>query len=131
VIELDTPVLLWWISGDGPLSEMAARAIGRELAGGQIVISSISAWELAMLVNKKRIVLSMDVREWLSIAGQIEAVRFLPMDNEICIESTALPGDFHKDPADRIIVATARRLAVPLVTADEKIHAYPHVRTLW
>ena len=72
-----------------------------------------------------------DVAEWLSYVGSIEAVNFVPVDNEIAVKSTELPGDFHKDPADRLIVATARKLAAPLVTADEKIRAYQHVRTIW
>ena len=132
MIVLDTHALLWWASGGGEaLSAAAARAIDAELAGGQIMVSSISAWELAMLVDRGRVALSMDIEEWLSVVSQVEAVSFVPVDNEIGVKSIALPGAFHKDPADRIIVATARKLAAPLVTADEEIRRYPHVRTLW
>ena len=84
-----------------------------------------------MLVAKGRITLQMDVSRWLSLVNQIDAVSFIPVDNEIAVSSTELPDEFHKDPADRIIVATARKYAVPLVTADEKILAYPHVHTIW
>lgn len=84
-----------------------------------------------MLVAKGRIALSMDIAEWLSVVKQIEAVSFVPVDNDIAVKSVELPGTFHKDPADRIIVATARKLAAPLVTADDKIRDYPHVRVLW
>lgn len=84
-----------------------------------------------MLVAQGRIALSMDVAEWLSYVGNIEGVSFVPVDNEIAVKSTELPGEFHKDPADRLIVATARKFAAPLVTADEKIRTYPHVRTIW
>lgn len=132
MIVLDTHALLWWASGEREaLSAAAARAIDAELAGGQIMVSSISAWELAMLVDRGRVALSMDIEEWLSVVSQVEAVSFVPVDNEIGVKSIALPGAFHKDPADRIIVATARKLAAPLVTADEEIRRYPHVRTLW
>jgi len=132
VIVLDTHALLWWASGDqAQLSAAASQAIAGELNGGQIVVSSISSWELAMLVAKDRVALSMDIEAWLSVVSEIEAVRFMPVDNEIAVKSVELPGEFHKDPADRIIVATARKLAVPLVTADDKIRGYPHVRTLW
>lgn len=132
MIVLDTHTLLWWASGDKPrLSATALRAIEAEMSGGQLVVSSISAWELAMLVAKGRVALSMDVGAWLCVVGQIEAVRFAQVDNEIAVKSTELPGEFHQDPADRIIVATARTLAAPLVTADDEIRAYPHVRTLW
>jgi PIN domain nuclease of toxin-antitoxin system len=131
VIVLDTHALLWWASGNSDLSAAAAQAIEAELNGGQIRVSSISAWELAMLVARGRIALSMDIEEWLSVVSQIEAVSFMPVDNEIAVKSVELPGEFHKDPADRIIVATARKLATPLVTADDKIRGYPHVRTIW
>lgn len=132
MIVLDTHTLLWWASGDKEqLSGAATQAIEAELNGGQIRVSSISAWELAMLVAKGRIALSMDIAEWLSVVKQIEAVSFVPVDNDIAVKSVELPGTFHKDPADRIIVATARKLAAPLVTADDKIRSYPHVRALW
>ena len=132
MIVLDTHTLVWWASGiKAQVSVAAMQAIEAEMAGGDILVSSISAWELAMLVDRGRIDLSMDIERWLSVVGQIEAVRFVPMDNEIALKSVALPGEFHKDPADRIIVATARKFAAPLVTADERIRAYPHVKTIW
>ena len=131
MIVLDTHALVWWANGDAALSKKAKNAIERELDGGQIMVSAISAWEIAMLVAHEKLVLSMDVPSWLSTVGQIEAVRFVPVDVEIGVKSTALPGEFHKDPADRMIVATARKLNVPLVTRDEKIRAYKHVKSIW
>ena len=97
----------------------------------QIIVSAISAWEIAMLVEREKLLLSMDVGSWLATVAEIEAVRFLPVDVEIAVKSVELPGEFHKDPADRMIVSTARKLAVPLVTKDEKIRAYAHVKTIW
>ena len=132
MIVLDTHVLLWWVSGSDALSAVAEKAIKRTLAqGSEVIVSSISAWEVSMLIDKERLILSMDVESWFDEVSQIDGVRFMPVDNEIGIKSTALPGDFHKDAADRMIVATARKLAVPLVTADEKIRNYEHVRTIW
>lgn len=132
MIVLDTHALIWWASGQKEqISAAAAQAIEAELKGGDILVSSISAWELAMLVAKGRLALSMDVSDWLTLVGQIEPVRFVPMDNEIAVKSAELPGAFHKDPADRIIVATARKFAAPLVSADERIRGYPHVHTIW
>jgi PIN domain nuclease of toxin-antitoxin system len=131
VIVLDTHVLVWWVNGDEMLTSKAQRAIERELDGGQIIVSSITAWEIAMLVEREKLVLSMDVESWLGTVAQIDAVHFFPVDNEIGLKSVVLPGEFHKDPADRMIVATARRLAAPLVTRDEKILAYKHVKTIW
>jgi PIN domain nuclease of toxin-antitoxin system len=131
VIVLDTHALVWWAAASDELSDSARAAIERELQGGQIVVSAISAWEIAMLVERERLVLAMDVDTWLATIADIDAVRFLPVDTDIATKSVHLPGDFHKDPADRMIVATARKLAAPLVTRDEKIRAYPHVKTIW
>ena len=132
MIILDTHVLLWWVSGSDLLSATAKKVIKRTLtAGSEIIISSISAWEISMLISKGRLILSMDIESWLDEVSQIDGVRFMPVDNEICIKSAVLPGEFHKDPADRMIVATARKLAIPLVTADEKIIKYEFVKTIW
>ncbi len=132
MIVIDTHVLVWWVSGDKSLSKPAFEAINEAIADdSEIIVSSISAWEIAMLIEKGRLVLSMDIESWLDEVSQIDGVRFMPVDNEIGIKSTVLPGEFHKDPADRMIVATARKFAVPLVTADEKIIEYEHVKTIW
>ena len=132
MIVIDTHILVWWVSGVETLSTAAKKAIKNTLSNSsEVLVSSISAWEIAMLVEKGRLVLSMDVESWLDEVSQIDGVRFLPVDNEIGVKSTALPGEFHKDPADRMIVATARKLAVPLATADEKILQYEHVKTIW
>ena len=129
---LDTHVLVWWVNGSDSLSKVAEKAIKKTLAqGSEIIVSSITAWEVSMLINSGRLTLSMDVESWFAEISQIDGVRLSPVDNEIAIRSTVLPGSFHKDPADRMIVATARKLAVPLVTADEKIRNYEHVKTIW
>jgi len=132
MIVLDTHVLVWWVSQIQPLSATAVKVINDTLhRDGEVIISSISAWEISMLMMKGRLILSMELDSWLDEVSQIEGVRFMPVDNEIAIKSTILPDTFHKDPADRIIVATARKLAAPLVTADTKIRNYAHVNTVW
>lgn len=73
---------------------------------------------------------SIDAGEGLAPVAQIEGVEFVPVDNEIAVKSIALSGDFHEDRADRFVVTSARKLAAPLVTADEKLLAYPHGRTI-
>ena len=114
------------------LSLRAKAAVASEQnVGGTIVVSSISAWEIALLGARGKLIFSMDISVWLRTVAQIEAVRFMPVDTEIATTSVALPGQFHKDPADRMIVATARSLSAPLVTSDAKIRAYPHVMTIW
>ena len=132
MIVLDTHILIWWATGDlKKLSSNAIAAIDQETQAGEIIISSISAWEIAMLINKDRIVISMDLDEWLFTIEQIDAVKFYAVDNDIAIKSANLPGEFHKDLADRMIVATARKLGSSLISADEKIINYPHVKTIW
>jgi PIN domain nuclease of toxin-antitoxin system len=131
VIVLDTHTLVWWVTNDAELSEKAKKAIERERAGGEIVISAISAWEIAMLVDRGTLAFSMDIDSWLSTVREIPRVRFAPVDVDVAVKSVQLPGVFHKDPADRMIVATARKFAAPLVTKDLKIRAYAHVKTIW
>lgn len=133
MIVLDTHTLIWWVGNDAQLSTKAKKAIKKEMAApsGQILVSSITAWEVSMLVTKERLTLTMDVDSWLSVVESIENIEFVPIDNKVAIESTRLPGEFHKDPADRLIVALARTLSAPLVTADEKIQSYGHVKTIW
>ena len=132
LIVLDTHVLVWWVTGQSAeLSRKARTAIDKEAAGGEILVPSICASEIAMLVERGRLQLTMDVEQWLDIVTDIDAVRFVSVNNRIAVKSVGLPGEFHKDPADRLIVATARDAAAPLVTADEKIRQYAHVATIW
>lgn len=132
MIVLDTHVLVWWVSGIEKLSQNAANSIEKNLAiEGGILISSISAWEIAMLVASNRLSLSMQINAWLTEVARIPAVTFVPVDNSIAVNSVYLPGKFHKDPADRMIVSLARDLSLDLVTSDEKILQYAHVKTIW
>jgi PIN domain nuclease of toxin-antitoxin system len=132
VILLDTHVVFWWARREkGKLTSVARAAIEAEIPGGEILISSITAWETALLVSLGRVTFAVPVSEWLKSVEDIPEVRFVPLDNEIGVESVTLPGDFHRDPADRIIVTTARKFGAAIVTADEKIRSYKHVRTIW
>lgn len=131
MLVLDTHVLIWWVNGDSKLSENAKSQITQSVQQEKpILISSITAWEISMLVEKGRLTLTMDVDAWLQTVGEINSVYFVPIDNKVALESTRLPGDFHKDPADRMIVALARAHSYTLVTADEKILDYKYVRTI-
>lgn len=131
MIVLDTHALVWWAAGDAQLSLPAREAIEAEAQDGEILVSAISAWEVAMLAKAGRLALTMDAETWLDTVAQVPAIRFVPVDVRISVQSVDLPGEFHKDPADRIIVATARHHSVPLVSADLKIRDYPHVQTIW
>lgn len=131
MLVLDTHILIWWTSGDQKLTKSAKDRIEHAVEKGEsILISSITAWEISMLVSKGRLTLTMDVDTWLQTVGEIKNVSFVPVDNKVALESTRLPSEFDKDPADRMIVALARTLSSTLVTADEKIIHYKHVKTI-
>lgn len=132
MIVLDTHALVWWVSDKRRLSATARRAIENSVESArQVCVSSISTWEIAMLVKRSRLVLTMDVHDWLFAVEQVEAIRFIPVDNRIAVRSTTLPEPFHKDPADRIIVATTQQLHGQLITADRKLIDYAHVHSIW
>lgn len=132
MIVLDTHVLVWWVAGSSLLSPVAGRAIAKEQKNpGQILVSAITAWEIAMLVRKGRMELAMELDDWLAAVENMGAVRVVPVSLQVAVQSVRLPGEFHSDPADRMIVALAREVNAPLVTADNKMHAYPHVRCIW
>ena len=131
MIVLDTHAWLWWISNPEKLGLAAASAIEQAMSENGILLSSISTWEIALLVAKGRLALSIDVRDWVRKTESLPFVRFMPVDNTVALRSVALPGEFHADPADRIIVATALSTGLPLVTKDEKIRACSFVQTIW
>jgi PIN domain nuclease of toxin-antitoxin system len=133
VIVVDTHVLVWWANAAlDKLSSAAKNQLTKaEKIDGGIVVSAISAWEIAVLVTKGRLTLAMDVEDWLGHAATLPGVRFLGVDRHTAVQSVRLPEPFHQDPADRIIVSTARGLNLPLVTADREIRAYGHVKTIW
>jgi PIN domain nuclease of toxin-antitoxin system len=131
VILLDTHVWLWWASDPKRLSDAATEAIERAVEASALSISSISAWEVAMLVAKSRLELTLDVRDWIARTEALPFVRFIPVDNGIALRSVELPPPLHLDPADRIIIATAIAYGARLVTKDTKILEYEHVDTIW
>lgn len=127
MILLDTHVWFWWVRADPLLNPAHARHIAANQANG-IGVSVISVWELALLHQKGRVTVDRPLPDWVRMALAYPDVRLLDFTPDIAIESVFLPNPFHKDPADRILVATARVLNIPIVTEDRKILAYPHVR---
>jgi PIN domain nuclease of toxin-antitoxin system len=125
MILLDTHIFVFWINESEQLKAATQALI--EAESDSILISSITLWEVAKLVQLGRLALSLPVTEWLEQALAYPKVQVVPLSPVIAIESTVLPPPFHKDPADEIIVATARVLGCPLVTYDGKILAYPFV----
>ena len=112
---------------DPALSSAAGELLRKSEADG-IGVSAISCWEVAKLVERQRLTLPCPVEDWLQQALGYPGVRLLELSPRISVESTQLPGDFHRDPADQIIVATARVFDIPLVTVDSRIPAYPFIR---
>ncbi|HEY2291201.1 MAG TPA: type II toxin-antitoxin system VapC family toxin [Thermoanaerobaculia bacterium] len=131
MIVLDTHAWVWWVASPERLSPSAKQRIDDEAEKTPILISSISAWEVALLVKKGRLELTMEVEEWIARSESLPALRFVPVDNRIAILSNHLPGELHEDPADRIIIATALTLGATLVTRDRKLQDYPHLETFW
>ncbi len=131
MIVLDTHAWVWFVSNPELLSKKAKRTIERAVVDNNVFISSISAWEVALLTSKKRLLLSMEVADWIKKSEMLPFVNFIPVDNSIAVKSVNLPQPFHSDPADRIIIATAILLGASLITKDERILKYPHVKTIW
>jgi PIN domain nuclease of toxin-antitoxin system len=129
MIVLDTHIWVWWVHGDERLTQTQIATITAHEAD-LIGVSAISMWEVAKLVEYGRLELPCPLEEWFEQALAYPGVQLLALTPEIVIESTRLPGEFHRDPADQIIVATARVYDCPLVTSDEKILNYPHVATI-
>ncbi len=127
---LDTHAWVWWVSGDPRLSDRARHEIERAMGAGSLRVSSISAWEVAMLVARGRLELTMEVDDWVARSEALPFLAFVPVDNRIALRSVALAG-LHEDPADRIIVATALALGAQLVTRDRKLHGLPGLRAVW
>jgi PIN domain nuclease of toxin-antitoxin system len=127
-ILLDTHVWIWAAVDDRTsLSPRAGKAIKD---AKRKWVSAISCWELAKLVERKRIGLSIPVLTWITRSFNEMDVAIADLSPEIAVESTQLKG-FHKDPADQIIVATSRVLNVPLLTSDRRIRDFPDVETIW
>ena len=131
MIVLDTHVWLWWLHDPAKLSPAAEKLIQQEQASGALILSAISVWEVAVKVQSGKLAIPLDIHRWYELARSYPATVIEPLSPLDAIASTQLPGDFHKDPVDRIIISLARRLAVPLVTCDGKILDYPHVITVW
>lgn len=128
---IDTHVLVWWINEPRKLSNKAKKIIEENIKKGEIFISSISVWEIFLLVKKGKLTLAMDPQSWVSAIESLPFVHFVPLDNNILAKSVFLNRDFHQDPVDRMIVATAMINGATIITSDEKILDYPHVQSVW
>ncbi len=129
MIVLDTHIWVWWVHHDPQLTERLRELIQSHEDEG-LGVSIFSCWEVAKLVELKKLILHCAIDEWLETALQYPGIQLLSLTPKIIVESTRLPGDFHRDPADQIIVATARVHDCALLTVDSRILKYPHVKLL-
>jgi len=128
---LDTHAWIWWLTEDRRLSKRAKSAIAAARSAQDLWVSLISVWEVAKRVEKRQLVLDRPVEQWLDEAVAAQGLGVWELTRPILVQSCALPQPFHGDPADQILVATARRHGAVLVTKDQRIRQYAHVQSLW
>jgi PIN domain nuclease of toxin-antitoxin system len=125
---LDTNVWIWMVESHQSLPHKIISTL-LEPDNYPLYISAISAWEVAKKVEIGKLMLSIPIRDWLLQATRKPFVEIIPLSVDIALESTMLPGKYHKDPADQIIVASARQCNMTLLTTDQLILSYQHVKT--
>lgn len=118
---LDTHAWIWWVHGDPRLGRATAEALDALPSNTRPAISCISLWEVATLVELGRVVLPQPLERWFELAADPRTVQVLPISPAVAAEVARLPSRFHRDPADRLIVATSRVGGYPLVTRDRAI----------
>lgn len=128
---LDTHAWIWWVTSDRRLSRRARSVIEREAARGGLWLSMISVWEMAKKVEKGQLNVDRPLDDWLETALAAEGLQIADMTRPVFVDSCRLPQPFHGDPADQIIVATARSHSATLVTRDARLRDYRHVRSVW
>lgn len=128
---LDTHAWVWWVTEDRRLSRPARRQIDKAAANNALWLSLISIWEVAKKVEKGQLMLDRPIDDWLDLATDHVGLHIAELSRSVLAQSCRLPPPFHGDPADQIIVATARDRDAVVVTKDRQIHQYGHVRALW
>jgi PIN domain nuclease of toxin-antitoxin system len=121
---LDTHVWIWFMLASSELSVSGRNAINRAAADGRLRIAAISLWETALLVSGGRVALGRPVTQWMTAAVSARGLSVEPLLPQVAVEAYTLPDAFHRDPADRLIVATARVTNATLMTRDRRILDY-------
>lgn len=130
---LDTHTWLWLVTDDPGFDRDARTELQAAAHRNELYLAAISVWEVAMLEARRRIALARSIEDWVDRALAVRGLGLVPLSPEIVIESIHLPGTFHADLADRMIVATARSLGAAIATRDRRILDYGvrgHVRAL-
>lgn len=132
MIVLDTHALVWWVSEPKRIAAKARRLVDESIdAGKPVSVSSISVWEIAMLVSHGRLEFTMDASVWIARVEALPFLTFIPVDNRIAVRAVQLENFANRDPADRIIIATAMTAGATLVTSDARMREYSSVKTIW
>ncbi|MDI7775919.1 type II toxin-antitoxin system VapC family toxin [Asticcacaulis sp. EMRT-3] len=124
LVLLDTHVLIWTVTQSHRIGPQTQALLERASVHSEVCISAITIWEIAMLESKARLNLDRDAEKWLETIFEQGGLSLIPLAPAISFDSTRLPGNFHNDPSDRLIVATARYLNAHLITEDAAILAY-------
>lgn len=127
---LDTHAWIWWIEQDARLGAKAIAVLDALPPDRRPFVCDVSLWEVATLVERGRLELDVALEEWLDAAAHPRSVQVLPVTARIAAQLARLPETFHRDPADRLIVATSRALRIPVLTHDDRIRRSRLV-TLW
>ena len=128
---LDTHAWLWWVTDDRRLSRRAKTTIDAAQRDNDVWLSLISVWEIARKVEKRQLTFDRPLVDWLDAATTMPGLQLVELTRPILVDSCALPSPFVGDPADQIIVATARQSGAVVVTKDRKIRQYTHARSIW
>ncbi len=129
MIVLDTHVWFYWVNDN--IDEISGKALEAIRSSDSLGVSIISCWEIAMLVAKGRLKLSVDVAHWVHNALKYPGIRLLGIDPAIAVLATRLPGEFHGDPADRLIAATCMTQNAPLLSKDKRMYSWGNINVIW
>ena len=128
---LDTHTWIWWNMRPQNLSRKVAKLIADEDGYEELLLSAISLWEFSKLLEKGNLGISYNPEEWIDVALEMPKLRLVSLTPMIAYRSTILPRPFHDDPADQLIVASAREENAVILTKDERILNYRYVQSLW
>lgn len=128
---LDTHTWIWWHMRPQNLSKKVLSLIGDTSKYRELLLSAISPWEFSKLLEKGRMGISCDPEDWIASALDMPKLRLVPLSPIIAYHSTTLPQPVHSDPADQIIIATAREENATILSKDERILSYKHAQSLW
>lgn len=128
---LDTHAVLWWLGAGERLSAAARRALRKASAEQPAVASTISLFEIATAVRRGRLALALPLERWLADVRLLPELRWQPVTEDIAALAGGFGDELHGDPGDRLIVATALALGLPLLSADERLQRVAGLKTVW